>query len=74
MLYCTCIKSLYHFVSTKDLGIHHLGVLGQCANEHCSLKEPVLQIKWSRDDDVLPHAAQLGEAAWHEGVAMGDVF
>jgi len=39
-----------------------------------SLAEPVLQIKWSRDDDVLPHAAQLGEAAWHEGVAMGDVF
>ena len=43
MLYCTCIKSLYHFVSTKDLGIHHLGVLGQCANEHCSLKDRHLE-------------------------------
>jgi hypothetical protein len=27
-----------------------------------------------RGYDVLPHAAQLVEAAWHEGVAMGDVF
>ena len=36
-----CVDWSQH-VSTKDLGIHHLGVLGQCANEHSSpLAEPV---------------------------------